>query len=493
MTDRHPLFVFEMANNHMGDVSHGLRIIKELKAISDNFPFAFAVKLQYRNLDTCIHPDYRNCKELKYIKRFTETALTWEQYKTLKDAIVDAGFLSMCTPWDEVSVDKIVEHGFDYMKIPSCYLTDWPLLERIAKHNLPIIASTAGSSLEDIDKVVSFFKNRGKKLSLMHCVGEYPSDDGNLNLRQISVLKNRYPNIEIGYSTHENPGNVDAVKIAVALGATIFEKHVAVKTDKYPVNSYSATPNQIKAWLQSAADALEMIGNESRPLPSAALLELRRGAYANQEIKQGESVKHVFFAMPCVEGQLNAQDFSKYSDVKALEGVRFLAPIMDAGVKITNTGEQVLSIVKEVKALIKKSKVQVPGQCDLEISHHYGIENFRETGITAITVVNREYCKRLMVVLPGQQHPEQWHEKKDETYHILYGEVTVVIDGVGKLYTTNDVVTIPHGAMHLFWSNNGAVIEEISSSYAAGDSFYTDDSIMNNPNRKTFVSYWMDA
>ena len=62
----------------------------------------------------------------------------------------------MCTPWDEISVDKIVEHGFDFMKIPSCYVSDWPLLERIAQYDLPIVASTAGEPLEDVDRVVSF-------------------------------------------------------------------------------------------------------------------------------------------------------------------------------------------------------------------------------------------------------------------------------------------------------------------------------------------------
>jgi mannose-6-phosphate isomerase-like protein (cupin superfamily) len=147
--------------------------------------------------------------------------------------------------------------------------------------------------------------------------------------------------------------------------------------------------------------------------------------------------------------------------------------------------------VQDVKGLIKKSKVQVPGQCELEISHHYGIEEFRATGLTAITVVNRDYCKRLMVILPGQKHPEQWHKQKDETYHILYGDVTVDLAGNQTEHTANDIVNIPHGLKHSFWTKHGAVIEEVSSKYAKADSWYTDESIMNNPNRKTFVTYWM--
>jgi N-acetylneuraminate synthase len=120
------------------------------------------------------------------------------------------------------------------------------------------------------------------------------------------------------------------------------------------------------------------------------------------------------------------------------------------------------------------------------------MERFRESGLTAITVVNRDYCKRLMVVLPGQKHPEQWHNEKNETYHILYGDVTVDLGGKQTTHKANDIVTIPHGLKHSFWTRNGTVIEEVSSCYATADSWYTDESITNNPKRKTFVTHWMD-
>jgi D-lyxose ketol-isomerase len=165
---------------------------------------------------------------------------------------------------------------------------------------------------------------------------------------------------------------------------------------------------------------------------------------------------------------------------------------MQDQVKAINAREAVFKIVCDVKALIRKSKVQVPGHCELEISHHYGLEKFREFGLTAITVVNREYCKRLMVVLPGQKHPEQWHKAKDETYHVLYGDVTVDLDGNQRTHKANSVVTIPHGIKHSFWTKSGAVIEEVSSSYSADDSFYSDAAITSNKNRKTFVSHWLE-
>jgi len=493
------LFVYEMANNHMGDVEHGIRIVHELKAASEGFPFGFCVKLQYRDIDTCIHPAYKGRYDLKYIKRFSETHLSWDQYRQIKDAIVEAGFLSMCTPWDEISVAKIVDHGFDFMKVPSCYMTDWPLLEQVAKYDLPIVVSTAGEALEEIDRVVSFFKHRNKALTVMHCVGEYPSPDEHLHLGQIALLRKRYPEIPIGYSTHERPDNFEAVKIAIALGAVMFEKHTGVPTEKYALNAYSATPAQVRKWLESAADALTMIGDPSKRYPApageqAALADLARGAFVRNSVAAGEAVSasNVFFAMPNVTGQLVAQDFSKYAEFVACNDIPENGPLMRNQLKTSNSREAIHKIVCDVKALIRKSKVQVPGQCELEISHHYGVERFRETGLTAITVINREYCKRLMVVLPGQKHPEQWHNVKDETYHVLYGDVTVDLDGIQTSHKANEVVTIPHGVRHSFWTKGGAVIEEVSSSYSSNDSLYTDPAISANKNRKTFVAYWLE-
>lgn len=493
-----PLFIFEMANNHMGSVEHGLRIVEAMREAASGFPFSFAVKLQYRDIDTFIHPDYRDRYDLKFVKRFSETRLSWAQYRQIKDAIKAAGFLAVCTPWDEISVDRIEEHDYDFVKIPSCYLTDWPLLERIVKSSKPVIASTAGVALADIDRVVSFFHHRQKVFSLMHCVGEYPTRNQNLQLGQIRLLKRRYPDVEVGYSTHESPDNVEAVKVAIGMGATLFEKHVGVPTDQIKLNAYSATPAQVRAWLQSASDAYEMLGGDSERYPFTelevkTLRDLQRGVFAKTEIANGERLEaaNVFYAIPSTEGQIVANDMSKYTDFVATQTIPARAPALLPNVSAHDRMRQVLQIVGEVKKMLKRSKVVVPGQCELEISHHYGIENFAKFGSTVITVVNREYCKRVIVMLPGQSHPEQWHTKKDETYHILHGEIDLTLDGVQQIKKVNDVVVIPRGVRHGFTTRSGTVIEEVSSSYSQDDSFYTDESIVANKNRKTYVAYWM--
>ena len=125
-----PLIIFEMANNHMGSVSHGKEIIRQLKEQAKNYNFEYAVKFQYRDLETFIHPDYKDRVDLKFIKRFSETRLSDEDYLSLKKECEKVGFKTVCTPFDEVSAKKIKRHNYDYIKIASCSIKDWPLLKR---------------------------------------------------------------------------------------------------------------------------------------------------------------------------------------------------------------------------------------------------------------------------------------------------------------------------------------------------------------------------
>ncbi len=494
-----PLFIFEMANNHMGRVDHALAIIEALHQVVAGFPFDFAVKLQYRSIPDCIHPAYRERYDLKFVKRFSETSLSWEQYKEIKDAITAHGFISICTPWDEVSVDKIVEHGYDFMKIPSCYLTDWPLLEKIALTDLPIIASTAGVALRDIDRVVSFLRHRQKRFSLMQCVGQYPTPNEHLELNQIPLLRSRYGDLEVGYSTHENPDNFDAVKVAIGMGARQFEKHVGLAAEGIQLNAYSANPEQVRKWLESAQQAFTMCGTEGErytfgELEKSTLKDLQRGVFVKDDLPAGAKItlENTYYAMPGVAGQIRANDLSKYVDFILTEPLAKDSAVMTSNTRSFDRQEYVFQIVSAVRDQLQEAKVVVPGELDLEISHHYGIDRFQEYGSTTITVVNREYCKRVIVMLPGQTHPEQYHKLKDETYHLLHGSICLKLDGEPRSVKANDVVVIPRGVKHAFTTTGGAIIEEVSSHYSQGDSYYVDSSIEANTARKTLVTYWMD-
>ena len=115
-----------------------------------------------------------------------------------------------------------------------------------------------------------------------------------------------------------------------------------------------------------------------------------------------------------------------------------------------------------------------------------------EVGITMITVINREYCKKLIVVLPGQQHPAQYHKVKEETFNLLHGALTLSLDGVSREHGAGSVAVVERGVVHAFTSASGAVIEEISSTHHGSDSYYVDEAINLTPSRKTFVTHWMD-
>jgi sialic acid synthase SpsE/quercetin dioxygenase-like cupin family protein len=493
------LFIFEMANNHMGDVDHGLKLIREFAEVKNQYgEFDFAIKFQFRNIDTFIHPDYRDRMDLKYVKRFSETRLSSEQFLQLKQEAEDLGFIPICTGFDEDSIDLIEEMNFPIIKIASCSFTDWPLLNRVADTNIPIIASTAGASIEDIDNVVAFFTHRNKDLTIMHCVGEYPTKTTNLQLSQINLLKNRYPNVRIGYSTHEDPGDPNIIPLAISKGAEVFEKHVAVVTDEYPRNAYSSTPEEVRLWLEAARAATQICGATTGRPPASEkelsdLRRFKRGAFAKRNIKKGETISRsdIFYAFPCQDKQVLANDMSKYTQFIARRDFGVNDAVWSTDVEQNNLREGIYKIVQDVKSFLAKSNVVFPGEADLEISHHYGIENFYEVGITMITVVNREYCKKLIITLPGQAHPEQYHKKKEETFVILYGTVDLTLDGETRRLSKGDVVTIEPGVRHKFSTSEGCVIEEVSSTHYTSDSYYTDEKISQNKNRKTFITHWI--
>jgi sialic acid synthase SpsE/mannose-6-phosphate isomerase-like protein (cupin superfamily) len=489
-----PLFTFEMANNHMGDVEHGIRIVQEFGKLIDLFPeFNFSMKLQYRD-NSFFHPEHIHRQDHRLIKRFTETRLSDADFKRIINEIHSVGFISMCTPWDEIAVDYQTNMGVQVLKVASCAFTDWQLLEKIVQIDLPIIASTAGASEQDIKNVSEFFKNRNKSYSILHCVGEYPCEDKNLDLNQIDYLKNLI-SAPIGYSTHEHPDNVDSIKIAIAKGAVIFEKHVGVPSENYALNAYSATPEQARKWLESAKQAYLMCGGNSSTRKNFSdkevsdLAILYRGVFAKTDLETGQQVDQdkIFMAMPNVDGQLVAKDMGKYKSYSLTNPVKAGQPIFRTEVEVTDTKAIVDSYHKRIKELLIQSQILLPKHSHLEISHHYGLSKFLEYGAAMIHLINRDYSKIVMVMLPGQKYPQHKHITKDETYYIVHGSLTVEVDGTKQILAPGQTLSVPRGAAHSFTTEEGVVFEEIATRYIQGDSRYTDEQINNNSKRKTLV------
>lgn len=310
------LFVLEMANNHWGNINRGLKIVSDFAKIVRFNNVRAAIKLQFRDVDSFIHKDYRNCTDIRYIKKTIDTKMCDEDFSTLVNAIRKNGCIPMATPFDEKSVDMCVNLGIQIIKIASSDLNDWLLIEKIAKTRKPVIVSTGGSSLKDLDDLVTFFDNRNIPLALNHCVSIYPSEDKELELNQIDFLKNRYPNHTIGLSTHEYHDWTASIMMGYAKGARTFERHVDINMDGVPVSPYCSLPEQVDVWFKSFHKAKEMCGGSGtvKRIPPEKEIQyldvLVRGVYAKEDLPEGHilSEKDMYLAVPLQKGQISCRE-----------------------------------------------------------------------------------------------------------------------------------------------------------------------------------------
>jgi N-acetylneuraminate synthase len=495
--DFRDLFVHDLANNHQGNVEHALKIIHEIGEVVRKRSVRGIFKFQFRQLDSLIHPSHQNNSNNKHIPRFLATRLERKQFQTLFDAVKSEGMLAMCTPFDEESVDVISDMEFDLIKVASCSAKDWPLLQKIADANLPIIFSTGGLQLSNIDDLVSFFDHKGADFAIMHCVSIYPIPSDKFNLNQIDVLRQRYPNKVIGWSTHENPEEMVPIQIAAAKGARMFERHVGISTDIIKLNDYSATPQQADRWIAAWQYAMQLCGSPVRQISEIekdSLDSLRRGVYARKPIKKGQVLQRqdVYFAMPYVDNQLESGSWKP--DVVALSDLEIDAPLYFRDLEIPNDldCQTLKEAIHDIKALLNEARIALNSEFEVEYSHHYGIAAFREYGAVIINCINREYCKKVLVQLPGQKHPMHFHPLKEETFQVLYGDMTVSVDGHIRKLSPGDTCLVMPGVWHSFWTDKGCVVEEVSTTHHNSDSVYKDAKInkLQRHERKTTVDHW---
>ncbi len=328
------LFVLELANNHGGDLNRGLQIIREFGTVVRYNDVRAAIKLQFRDVDTFIHKDFRAREDIRYIKKTIDTKLSRDDLATLVEGVRRANCLRMATPFDDKSVELCVELGIEIIKIASSDITDWPLLEKIAKTRLPVMVSTGGSSINNIDNMVTFFENRNLPLAINHCVSLYPSEDAELQLNQIDFLRNRYPGHVIGLSTHEYHDWSSSMLIAYAKGARTFERHVDIKTDDKNISVYCSTPEQIAVWFHAYKKAQEMCGapgTEKHPSPQKEidyLTSLVRGVYAKHDLPSGHVLtsSDYYLAIPLQKGQLSCREL--LNDQVLAQDIKQDAPLM---------------------------------------------------------------------------------------------------------------------------------------------------------------------
>ena len=142
--------------------------------------------------------------------------------------------------------------------------------------------------------------------------------------------------------------------------------------------------------------------------------------------------------------------------------------------------------------MLNEARIFLNADFNAEFSHHYGVLEFPNAGATIIDCVNREYCKKLIVQLPGQHHPAHYRRKKDETFQVLYGVVEMEVEGRRRTLQPGDTQVVQQGVWHESWTESGAILEEISTTHYSDDSFYEDKQInqMDRSLRKTVVKHW---
>ena len=296
------LFVLELANNHWGCINRGIKIIDAYAEIIKKNKIKAAIKLQFRDVPHFIHPDFLNRSDLRYVHKTQKTALGFQDFKILINHIKSHGIIPMATPFDEESVHWCELFNLPIIKIASSDINDWPLLHKIAELNKPVICSTGGADLEKIDLMVKFFEKKNIDLAINHCVALYPTEDKDLNLNQIDLLKLRYPNHMIGFSTHEYHDWSSSLLMAYAKGARTFERHVDLDLGDYPVSPYCSLPHQISQWFEAYKTAQTMCGKNAGPREISEqekfyLNNLLRGVYAKRDLPKNYFLDFLFLIL----------------------------------------------------------------------------------------------------------------------------------------------------------------------------------------------------
>jgi len=273
-----PVYVIgEIGLNHNGDVDLAMQLI-DVAADAG----AQAVKFQKRTpeISTPEHmkatPRDTPWGQMTYLDYRYRVEFSREQYVEIGDYATLRGLDWFASPWDEPSVDFLEDLNVVAHKVASASVTDLGMLRALAATGKPIILSTGMSTLEQIDAAVAVFDP--SKLIILHATSTYPLPPEEANLRMITTLGERYPEIPIGYSGHERGLQISVA--AVALGATVVERHITLDRAMWGSDhAASLEPDDFSHLVRDIRVIGEALGDgEKRIYPGelAPLAKLRR-------------------------------------------------------------------------------------------------------------------------------------------------------------------------------------------------------------------------
>lgn len=291
-TNNRPFFIAEISANHNGSFEHAKKLIHAAKKFE-----ADAVKLQTYTPDTMTIKSNRN--EFK-IKRglwrgntlwdlYNKAQTPFEWHKKLFTYAKKIKIICFSTPFDETAVDLLEDLNCPFYKVASFEMTDIPLIKKIATTRKTMIISTGMANLKEIDITYNVAKKNGaKEIILLYCVSNYPAKIYDYNFNNIKILKERY-NCIVGFSDHSTDNKV--VAAAVAAGAKVIEKHVALNNQKKGFDiAFSLRGEEIRDYKNIINKTSIMMGKDFfyRSNSEKQFAVHRRSVYAICDIKKGE-------------------------------------------------------------------------------------------------------------------------------------------------------------------------------------------------------------
>lgn len=288
-----PIIIAELSGNHNQSLERGLAIVDAVAAAG-----AHAIKLQTYTADTMtLRGAHRidDPSSLWYGRElyelYEEAHTPWDWHRALFERARQHGMAAFSSPFDETAVDFLESLDVPAYKIASFENTDWPLLRRVAATGKPVIMSTGASKLAEVAEAVDILRAGGcRELILLKCTSTYPATPQNTNLRTIPHLQQLFPDALVGLSDHTM--GVGAAVAAVALGATVVEKHVTLRRADGGVDSaFSLEPEEVAQLVTETGRAWQALGHIQYGVQRAEEKSrlYKRSIYVAQDIRAGEA------------------------------------------------------------------------------------------------------------------------------------------------------------------------------------------------------------
>ena len=215
----------------------------------------------------------------------------------------EKGVITFSTPFDVENAEMLNDLGAPIFKIASCDLPDSRLLKCVAGFGKPVILSTGGSTVEEIERAIAtIFTTGNHQLILMACTLSYPAANENANLLRIHALKEKYPGLIVGLSDHTEPdAHMVIPALGVTLGAKVIEKHYTLDRElSGSGHFFSMNPEDLKEMVRNVRLAESVLGDGALGVAEAensARTSARRSIVAERDIRRGETIKSSMLGM----------------------------------------------------------------------------------------------------------------------------------------------------------------------------------------------------